>query len=410
MKVLIIGCGEQGTGVAKYLVEKPDIDMVSLADIDIRKADSLAEDLKTSKVSTHRVNAANVEEILRVAKGVDVIVNAVVPRFNLPIMEAALRLKSNYVDMASGPPYVIDEQLGQTEGWNEAGLTALINTGISPGVTNVLVSRAVDQLDSVEKVYIRSATKILPGTRVYEGKELFLETWSPETMWQDFMEPPVVFEDGKWKTVPLFGGEEIYTFPEPLGPCTVVYHVHEEVFTLPRFINGLEKVDMKVGWEPTMFIAKAFMDLGLFGEKSIDVDGVKVTPQKVFLKLTKPIPTKEELIERIEAEKVLEIVGSTVVEVRGEKAGVATTYRYSPAAPSMTISKAYRKYGRSFLERPGVVSTSCAIFTHMLCSGRIETRGVVPPEGLSKREREDFLNELAKEGFLYKETIERQLS
>lgn len=410
MKALILGCGEQGAGIAKCLVEKACIQKVRLADIDLNKADSLAKDLRNLKVSTHCVDAGNIEEMLQVAEGVDIIVNAVVPRFNLPIMEAALELNANYVDMASGPPYVTDEQLGQDEKWKDAGLTALINTGVSPGVSNVLVARAADQMDSVEEVFIRSATKILPGTRVYEGKELFLETWSPETMWQDFIEPPVIFEDGNWKTVPLFGGEEVYTFPEPLGPCTVVYHVHEEVFTLPYFIEGLRRVNVKVGWQPTLFIAKAVMELGLFSEKPIEVEGVKVVPRKVFFRLTKPIPTKEELISKIEAEELLEIVGSTIVEVRGEEAGVKTIYKYFPATPSMTLREVHKRYGRSSLERPNITSTSCAIFVHMLCSGQIETRGVVPPEGLTKKEREVFLDQLAEEGFIYKETVERWLS
>ncbi len=410
MNVLIIGCGEQGAGIAKCLVKKTAIDKLRLADLDLKKAESLAKDLKSSKVSTYRVDAGNVEEMLTVAKGVDIIVNAVVPRFNLKIMQVALKSKASYTDMASGPPYITDEQLGQDERWKKAGLIALINTGISPGVTNVLVARAADQLDSVEEVLIRSATKILPGTRVYEGKELFLETWSPETMWQDFIEPPVIFEDGKWKTAPLFGGEEVYKFPDPLGLCTIVYHVHEEVFTLPRFIKGLKKVNMKVGWQPTLLIAKALMELGLFSEKPIEVDGVKMTPRKVFFKLAKPIPTKDELIRKIEADELLEIIGITVVQVGGKKAGVRTTYKYFPIKRSMTLREAYKKYGQSFLERPSIVSTSCAIFTHMICAGKIKTRGVVPPEGLATKEREDFLDELTKEGFAYKEVVERQLS
>lgn len=201
MKVLIVGCGEQGVGIAKYLVEKADIDVIRLADIDLKKANSFAKGLKSSKVSAHSVDAGNIEELLKAAKGVHVIVNAVIPRFNLPIMEAALRSNTNYVDMASGPPYVTSEQLGQTKKWKKAGLTALINTGISPGVTNVLIARAADQLDRVEEVLIRSATKILSGTRVYEGKELFLETWSPETMWKDFIEPPAL---SYWEPLFLF--------------------------------------------------------------------------------------------------------------------------------------------------------------------------------------------------------------
>ncbi len=410
MKVSIIGCGEQGATIAKYLIEKADVDEIRLADIELKKADSLAKSLKSSKVSPHQVNAGNIEEMLKVAEGIDIIVNAVLPKFDLSIMEAALKSKANYVDMASGPPYVTDEQLEQNEKWKKAGLTALINTGISPGITNVLIARAADQLDSVEEALIRTAVKILPGTRVYEGKELFLETWSPETMWQDYIEPPVIFENGKRKTAPLFSGEEVYNFPDPVGPCTVVYHVHEEIFTLPRFIKGLKKVNMKVGWQPTLFIAKALTELGLFSEKPIEINGVKVAPRKIFFKLTKPIPTTDELIKKIEAEELLETVDTTMTEIKGKKAGVKTTYKYVLAEPPMTLREEYKKYGRSFLERPGIVGTSCAIFTYMLGSGRIKTKGVVPPEGLTRKERDIFIKELTARGFVYKEIVERNLS
>ena len=77
-------------------------------------------------------------------------------------------------------------------------------------------------------------------------------------------------ENGEWETAPLFSGEEVYTFPEPLGPCTVVYHAHEEVYTVPRFIKGVKKMNVKVGWQPTLFIAKAVMELGLLSDKPID--------------------------------------------------------------------------------------------------------------------------------------------
>lgn len=409
MKLLIMGCGEQGSTIAECLVDEANVDEVRLADIDLKRANELAETLRSSKVFSRRVDAGNIKEVSKAAEGIDIVVNATLPRFDLPIMKAAIKVGANYVDMASGPPYVTNEQLAQDEQWRKAGLTALINTGISPGVTNVLIARAADQLDNVDEILIRSAVKILPGTRVYEGKELFLETWSPETMWMDFAEPPVIFENGEWKTAPLFGGEEVYTFPEPLGPCTVVYHAHEEVYTVPHFIKGVKKMNMKAGWQPTLFMAKAAIELGLLSDKPIEVKGVKVAPRDVFLKLTKPIPTTDELIRKIEADILLETVGIAVVEVKGEKAGEKTTYKYFSATPPTTLRETYKKYGRTFLERPGIVGTSCAIFTHMLGTGQIRTKGVVPPEGLTREEREAFLRKLAEKGFIFKEVVQRNL-
>lgn len=124
MKLLIIGCGEQGSTVAKYFVDKADVDELRLADVDLNRADGLAQTLKSSKVFTHLVDAGNVKKMLRVAEGMDIVVNATLPRFDLPIMKAAINAGANYVDMASGPPYVTDEQLAQDENWKKAGLTA----------------------------------------------------------------------------------------------------------------------------------------------------------------------------------------------------------------------------------------------------------------------------------------------
>ncbi len=101
--------------------------------------------------------------------------------------------------------------------------------------------------------------------------------------------------------------------------------------------------------------------------------------------------------------------GATVARYLIEKAGVKTTYKYFSAQPPMTLREEYKKYGRSFLERPGIVGTSCAIFTYMLGSGRMKTKGVVPPEGLTTEERDIFLKELTERGFIYKEIVEKTL-
>jgi hypothetical protein len=45
----------------------------------------------------------------------------------------------------------------------------------------------------------------------------------------------------------------------------------------------------------------------------------------------------------------------------------------------------------------------------MLGSGRIKTKGVVPPECLTREERDVFLKELAERGFVYKEIMEKRL-
>jgi len=412
MKVLIIGCGKQGSDIARFLVERPEVTEIRLADIDLAKAQELAGRLEGKKVSASRLDASKPKQIAEAADGVDVVVNAVIPLFNMSIMEGAFNAGANYVDLASGPPYEnIENQLGLSDRWKERGLTALINTGISPGVTNVVIACCADKLDRVDEIRIIGGSKIKPGTRFIEGKEIVESTWSPETFWSDMLSPAVVFEDGEWKTVPPFSGEEVYEFPQPLGPCTVVDHVHEEVFTIPRFIGkGLKSMHVKFGWFPDILIAKAVSELGLWSDEPIEVKGVKVAPRDLFLKMIKPIPSTDELVSKIEARTLVESVGASIIEVKGERGGVETTFKcHRGRGYSMSIYEAYEKHGRSLFERLGITGVSAAIFTHMIGTGKIETRGVLPPEGLGPNEREIFLRRLAEEGFSYNVTIERRL-
>ena len=409
MKFAIVGCGAQGTDIARYLVRSPRVTEISLGDVSLGRAERLAEKLRSSKARPIRCDARNAKDVLEIARVSDVVVNAVVPVFNLPIMEAAFKAGVDYVDMASGPPYEnIPRQLAQDDKWRKAGLVALINAGFSPGVTNILAACAADKLDRVDDILILSADKIKPGTK-FLGKEVLWETWSPETAWLDYVESPFVFEKGKWKRVPPFYGEEIYEFPPPCGLANITCHAHEEVHTLPRFIKGVRNVYVKFGWMPKALIAKALIELGLFDEKPIKVKGIEIAPREFFFKLIKPVPTEEEVVEKIEADAIIDTVKAFIVEVRGRKAGVKTTYKYSPISEAYTdFCEAYKKHGKRILEELGVVGVSTAILALMLGSEEIAAKGVYPCEALSHKERKAFLDQLEKEGFRFDEVVVRK--
>ena len=405
-----MGCGAQGTDIARYLVRSPRVTEIILGDVSLERAEGLAEKLRSSKARAVRCDAGNAKDVLKVARASDVVVNAVVPVFNLPIMEAAFNAGVDYIDMASGPPYEnIPRQLAQDDRWRKAGLVALINAGFSPGVTNILAACAADKLDRVDDILILSADKIKPGTKFLEGKEVLWETWSPETAWLDYVESPFVFEKGKWRIVPPFYGEEIYEFPPPCGLANIACHAHEEVHTLPRFIKGVRNVYVKFGWMPKVLIAKALIELGLFDEKPIRVRGVEIAPREFFFKLIKPVPTEEEVINKIEADAIIDTVKAFIVEVRGRKAGVKTTYKYSPMSEAYTdFREAYKKHGKRILEELGVVGVSTAILALMLGSEEIAAKGVYPCEALSHKERKAFLDQLEKEGFRFDEVVVRK--
>ncbi len=396
MKAVVVGTGAIGIVIASELFCNQETEEVRLADINLQRAEGIRDWLKSEKVSAHRVDASKSDEMVRVAEGVDVIVNATLPEFNLTIMDAAFGAKANYVDLALDDYSSYQQQLKSHDKWKAAGLSALLNAGSSPGITNVLAAQAADRLDSVDAIRIRIFDSV-------KSKEI-VSTWSPEVMWDDMATEAVVYENGNFKRVPLFSGEEIYNFPDPIGPQTVVAHVHEEPVTLPRFIGkDLKHVDLKLG-TPDMPTIKFVVELGLLDDKPVDVGGVKVIPQDLFFKLIPRTLSFEEVKNKIKAGTLIDARECYVVEVEGEKAGKKTTYILSVPFPSL-LEVQEKLPGAT--HESYVTGVSAAIFTEMICTGDIKTKGVFLPESLELEARETFLAKLAEKDIKIQERVEK---
>jgi len=396
MKILVVGTGAIGIVVASELAKSPEVKEVRVADINLERAERLRDWLKSKKVSAHRVDAGKSDDVVRVAEDVDVIVNTTLPIFNLTIMDAAFTAKANYVDLALYDYSSFLKQMELNDKWKEAGLTALLNAGSAPGITNVLAAHAADRLDHVDAIRIRIFDSV-------ESREI-VSTWSPEVMWDDMATEPVVYENGKFKSVPLFSGEETYNFPDPIGPQTVVGHVHEEPVTLPRFIGkGLRHVDLKLG-TPDMPIVKFVVQLGLLGDESVDVKGAKVAPRDLFLKLIPPTLSFEEVENKIKAGTLIDAHECYVVEVEGEKASKKMTYISYVLFPSL---REVQKKLSGATHESYVTGISAAIFTKMVCMGAIKARGVFLPECLKLEARETFIAKLAEKDIKIHERVEK---
>jgi saccharopine dehydrogenase (NAD+, L-lysine-forming) len=394
MKTLVIGTGAIGIVVGSELARKPEIKEVRLADINLQRAEQIRDWLKSKKVSAHRVDAGKLDDVAKVAEGMDVIVNATLPMFNLTIMDAALKAKANYVDLAMDDLSSFLKQLELDNKYKKAGLTALLNAGSAPGITNVLAAQAADRLDRVDTIRIRIFDSA-------ESKEI-VSTWSPKVMWDDMVTEPVVYENGEFKKVPLFSGEETYNFPDSIGPQTVVAHAHEEPVSLPRFIDkGLKYVDLKLG-TPDMPIIKFVVQLGLMDKEPVDVGGVKVAPRDLFFKLIPPTLSFEEVENKIKAGTLIDARECCVVEVEGEKAGKRRTHIFS--VPFPTLREVQEKLPGATHESY-VTGVSAAVFTEMVCTGDIKAKGVFLPECLKLEERKKFIVKLAEKDIKIHERI-----
>ena len=236
MRIFVLGAGATGSLLAQLLERQGHT--VWCGDRDLERARRFLGQRSTIAVS--EVNARNLRGIVRAARGCQLIVNASASVFNQIVMRAALRLRAHYLDLSSHltrNPFKA-EQLAYARRFAEKNRTAVINTGAAPGLTNVLVKRAAEMLDTVEAVHIR----------LYESTESRdpISQWSPEVTFDEAISNPRVYRNGKFRMAKRFAELEKFRFLDPVGAANVVLAAQDEVATLPYFAP-MQNMDVKIG-------------------------------------------------------------------------------------------------------------------------------------------------------------------
>jgi saccharopine dehydrogenase-like NADP-dependent oxidoreductase len=404
MKATIVGAGAQGAPIAFLLSRAPEVDEVVITDNDSDRLGLIRDLIASDKVSAQRIDAGNVDDVVKVCRGKNVVVNATIPEFNLTILEAALKAGSNYIDLAAGPTdkfgveQTLEMELQQSQKWKDAGLTAVIDQG-GPFVLSACMRYAADQMDQVEEIHMRHGMRPRSGS---EAISKWSPTWSPLTELLEWAQRPLVFENGEMKRVEPFTGFESYRFPEPIGEAPMCYLENERVVTLPRFIGkGLKRVDQKR--TPPVHTG-ILIKTGFARPEPINVKGNRVVPRDVLLSLVgRPVDifVQELRTKRYDPSLVyLDIVYGG--EIIGSKNGHRVSHTYWIPRTEREGRRWFEKFGLSEL----IVAIPAVVNARMFARHEIEVKGVVPVEAL---EPKPFLNGLAEYEFRITENITREI-
>ena len=293
MRALVIGAGGVGRAIANIASKRPFITSMVIADRTLVRAEDAVTRVKDARFSAAQVNAAELEDIrdlIRKTKP-DIVINAVDPRFVMPIFLACEIENTNYMDMAmslSRPhphyPYsetgvkLGDEQFARDWNWSERGIYALVGMGIEPGLSDVFAKYASEELFSrIDQITILDGSNI-----VVEGYE-FAPSFSIWTTIEECLNPPIVWEDGRgWFTTEPFSGIETFNFPEGIGQVQCVNVEHEEVVLIPQKIDA-KRVNFKYGLgDQFITILKTIHLLGMDRKESVDVQGIPVSPRDLL--------------------------------------------------------------------------------------------------------------------------------
>jgi saccharopine dehydrogenase (NAD+, L-lysine-forming) len=330
---------------------------LTLADVDERLARSVAARLGApAKVTTQALNASDPAALEAALAGVEVVVQASLPRFNAAIQAACLSVGANYIDLAADSidPYAADGE------WRARGRIALIGMGEDPGLSNVMARRSADGLDTVQSIRVRD------GDTASSPDLAFLPLFSPETFLEETLHVSRIWDEGRYRDVPPFGDGEVYDFPAPVGPQKVYSVDHEEVDSFPRFIGkGVQYVDFKLAMDDaTVRTLQTLRDLRLLDRGTPEAPGP-------YGAIVKALPRPADLAGKIDGVSVL------VVETKGEKGGHPVIETLSTMLSHRKASELYHVTAVAYL-----TGTPAAMAVLQMLGGTIRTPGVHPAEAL----------------------------
>ncbi len=368
------GCGAVGSVAVRTLKELPDFNEIIIADINTVAAQKLAAELG-GECTAIEVNALNAESIQSAIKGSEVVLNCVGPfyRFGPPILKAVIKSGINYVDICDDvePTQALLALDFQAKA---ADISALIGMGSSPGVSNLLVRFAAEQLlERVDSIDIYHAH----GGEPTEGPAVIAHRI--HAMTSDIP----IFLDGKHQTVRFFGDEGIalrekVTFHE-IGTHLCYPYPHPETITLPNYIK-CKRVTNKGTVLPDVYFnfIMNLVKLGLIKEEPIMVNGTPVSPRDFTIAYI--IEERERILKET---KFGEQRGCAKIVVSGYKNGNPHQYVFS-----------LWSIGQAMGEGTGIPA---ALGATLIQRGKITTKGTFPPEaGVDPLEFLGVMRELLK--------------
>jgi saccharopine dehydrogenase (NAD+, L-lysine-forming) len=399
MKAMVLGVGAIGSVTADVLAKSDEFDKVILGARNVEKGKRLEKKISSDKVSVKKIDASDVSAMTKAFKGLDIVLNLVIPRYNFAIMEACEKAKVHYADTAwdialdkTKPGQIVKpappsfRYLKRDKAWKKMGLTGMLGIGCDPGLTNIFARMGADRLDKVKDILIRD------GDNGYvEGYE-FAPLWSPETLIEEVLMPATYYANGHYRKYGSFENKEIFDFPDRVGKIPIYNVAHEEAETLPTYIGevlgkGCDYCDFKIALGDEYVDAiKMIGKLGLGNPDKVDVKGVKVAPRDV---VNAVLPDPSQLGHLSKGQCAIGAI------VKGTKSGrKAGHYIWT----SLDHKKTWDKYKNS--ATAWSVGVPIGIAAILFAKGKITQRGVFPPEMLDPK---PFVKMLPKYGMNCKE-------
>jgi lysine 6-dehydrogenase len=378
MKIAVLGGpGLMGRAIVRDLIESKGVSEVLVADINLEKAEELVSQYKDKKLTAVQADVSKPDDLAQRVKDVDVVINSTWVHNCHDVLLGCLKAGVHLVDLG-GLYHTTLKQLAIHDKVKEADIINVSGCGAAPGISNMYVAHAAQELDEIVNFHSR------PGV---SGGGV---TYSIRTVIDELTLDAVIFRDGEYKFVPPISGQEILQFPEPVGELVGFYSIHGELSTIARSFPSIKKLDVKLSFPADMLSAfETLLNFGLTSEDPIKVGDQSVSPKDFLISLLSQ-PTGQDP-EDVEREWVI-LRGI----VEGKRGGNPVRLTYD------CINQGSEKWNFGGVAWGTAVPPS--VVAQMIAKGMVTERGVLGPEACVPVE--PFFKELSERGFEFTRKLE----
>ena len=373
-KITVLGGGLVGRVIARDLAREKGFRII-VADRDEGK---LAR-LRAESLATTTVDLADDAAVRKAIADADVVVGAAPGHMGYRLLRLVIEAGKPYADIAFMP-----EDFLQLDGLaRERGVTAVVDCGVAPGLSNLLCGRAEHEFDSVERMLILVGG--LPKNRLWPFE--YRVVFSAVDVIEEYLRPARWVEHGRLVTKPALTDVEPVDLPR-VG--TVEAFNTDGLRSLATTLHAPFMKEKTLRWPGHVEKMRMLRETGFLSQEPIDVAGTRVRPYDMTTKLL------FDAWRLPEGEADLTVMR---VEATGVVGGAPKTWTwdlYDEADPTT----GYHSMAR-------VTGFPCAIVARMLASGELARPGVQPPERLAGDDRffERMMDELRARGVTITRTI-----
>lgn len=286
MRLLVLGAGLQGTACAFDLLNDPSVEQVLLADMNPNALPAFlqgphGEGPHGARLVPMALDVRDDAAVRAAFAQCDGVLSAIPYYFNGRLAERAVEAGVHFADLG-GNTEIVQQQKQLDAAARAKGISVIPDTGLAPGMVNVIAQHGITCFDSV------SAVKLFVGglPQVPEPPLGYQIAYSIEGMVDYYTTPSLVVRDSQPATVDALSELETVTFAEPLGALEA-FHTAGGLSTMVyRYAGAIPVMEYKTLRYPGhAAIMRSIRDLGLLDTAAVTVKGQEVAPRDVFVKV-----------------------------------------------------------------------------------------------------------------------------